>query len=206
MFCAAIRRHSIAFLKFHFLSHEQVFSYEISLFCRLKYPYKRFSFNFCFIFIVDLLIFVLPWLFLVAVISLSLHFSCILFRLLSLTFIVCQYHLSDVRPYASSLVFLSSGQVFRLSPSLVHFSYSHKYITRDKAQKFTTLMRSLLMSMVSWSFLVLIEIFFLYFSFIFACLMVTYFIILVSYFFSNVLILSCLGSSILSVTCFFRIS
>ena len=39
VFCAAIRRDSVSFSRFPFLCHFQVISYEISLDCRLKYPY-----------------------------------------------------------------------------------------------------------------------------------------------------------------------
>ena len=35
-----------------FFSHDQVFSHEISLACRLKYPYSSFSFHFFFCFLV----------------------------------------------------------------------------------------------------------------------------------------------------------
>ena len=46
LFCAAIRRESVSLLGFPFLSHVQVFLYEISSVCRLKYPYSCFSSNF----------------------------------------------------------------------------------------------------------------------------------------------------------------
>ena len=52
----------------------QIFSCEISLVCRLKYPYSCFSSHFCFLDIIALLILVLFVLFLVAVIRLSLFF------------------------------------------------------------------------------------------------------------------------------------
>ena len=73
-FCAAIKKHSFSLLRFIFLSHVWVFSYQILLVCRLKYPYSCFSSNFYFLLIVVLLIFMLSVLFLFAVISLSLFF------------------------------------------------------------------------------------------------------------------------------------
>ena len=62
LFCAAIRRDSVSLLKFPFLSHVQVFSYEILLFFHI--PVSEF--------VIFLLIFLLFVLFLVAVINLSL--------------------------------------------------------------------------------------------------------------------------------------
>ena len=40
LFCAVIRRDLVYFLKFSFLSHGQVFSYEMSLVCHLKCLYS----------------------------------------------------------------------------------------------------------------------------------------------------------------------
>ena len=44
LFCAAIRRDSVSVLKFPFLSHFQVFLWEILLVCHLKCPYSLFYF------------------------------------------------------------------------------------------------------------------------------------------------------------------
>ena len=63
-FCVAIKRDSVSLLMFTFLSNIQIFSYEISLVCRLCFP-----FYFCLQAIVVLLIFMLHVLFLVAIIS-----------------------------------------------------------------------------------------------------------------------------------------
>ena len=60
LFCAAFRKDSVSLLRFPFLSHVNVFLCEISLVCRLKYPYSCFSSHFCFLVIVVLLIFMLP--------------------------------------------------------------------------------------------------------------------------------------------------
>ena len=126
LFCVAMRRGSVSRLRFHFLSHVQVFSCEISLVCRLKYAYICFSSHFCFQIIIVLLILMLSILFLVNIICLSLLFLCILrvvmskyrryfqclrilFFLLYLTHIVSLCHLGDIRPYGWSLVFLFSG-------------------------------------------------------------------------------------------------
>ena len=110
---------------FPFLSHIHVFSCEMSLANCLKWPYSFFSSHFCFRDIFVLLMFVLSVLFLVALISLPLHFLYILrvvvsmhwcylewwhvlILLLFLTHTVSLRHLWVVRPYASSWVFLSS--------------------------------------------------------------------------------------------------
>ena len=42
LFCAVIRRDSVSLLRFPFFNHVQAFSCEISLVCRLKYPYSCF--------------------------------------------------------------------------------------------------------------------------------------------------------------------
>ena len=57
-FCAAIRRESVSLLRFQFCSHVQVFLCEISLICLFKYPYGCFPSHFCFLIIVDLLVFI----------------------------------------------------------------------------------------------------------------------------------------------------
>ena len=49
LFCAAIRRDSVSLLKFPFLSHVQVFSFEILFISRLKHPLSCFSSRFCFL-------------------------------------------------------------------------------------------------------------------------------------------------------------
>ena len=75
LFRAAIRRDSVSLLRFPFLSHVQVFSCEILLISRLKRLLSCFSSPFCFLVIVGLLVLVSLVLFLVAVISLTPHFS-----------------------------------------------------------------------------------------------------------------------------------
>ena len=74
LFYAAIGRNSFSLLRFPFFIHVQVFSFEISLVCRLKYPYNCLFFHFCFQVIVVLLICVMSALFLKAVVSLSSFF------------------------------------------------------------------------------------------------------------------------------------
>ena len=121
--CFVLLLEGIQFLSsFPFLSHVQVFSCEISLVCRLKYPYSCFSSHFCFLVIFVLLMFVLSVLFQVIVNSLPRRFLCsllvivsmhrrslecwqVLFLLIFLTRTVCLRHRWDVRPYASSWVF-----------------------------------------------------------------------------------------------------
>ena len=73
MFSAAIERDSVSILKLLFHSHVQVILHLISPIFNLKYPYSCFSSHFWFLaFIVFLFSFNLPFLFLVAVNSLSL--------------------------------------------------------------------------------------------------------------------------------------
>ena len=78
LFYASIRKYTVSHLRFSFLSHVQVFSWETLLFCRLKCPYSCFSSHFCFlvIFISSMLVFSV--LFLVAVINLPLPFLCVI--------------------------------------------------------------------------------------------------------------------------------
>ena len=74
LFCASIRRDSVSLLRFPFLSHVQVFSYEMLLISRLKRPTSCFSSHFCFPVIVIRLVPVSSVLFLVAVIRLPPRF------------------------------------------------------------------------------------------------------------------------------------
>ena len=70
---AAIRRDSASLKRFPFHCHVQISSCEMSLVCRLKCPYNHFSLHFYFLVFVVLFIFEL---FLIALNSLSLLFSC----------------------------------------------------------------------------------------------------------------------------------
>ena len=74
LFCAAIRKDSVSLSRFPFLCYVQIISYEMSLVCRLKYPYSCLSFDFCFLVIFVLGNLVSCVLFLVAIISLTLRF------------------------------------------------------------------------------------------------------------------------------------
>ena len=62
----------------------------------------------------------------------------ILFLLLSMTHIACQYHFWDIRLYVLSLVFLSSGPLFE-----IHFKNGPEYLTMETAQVFILFMRFL---------------------------------------------------------------
>ena len=77
LFHAAVGRDSVSLLMVKFLSHVQDFSSEISLVCRLKYPYSSFSSYFYFLVIFVLLMHVLRVLFLVVVIINPIHFYVI---------------------------------------------------------------------------------------------------------------------------------
>ena len=79
LFWAAIQRDSFSFLRFSILSHVQVFSSEISLVCRLKYPYSCFYSHFTFLVIFVQMMFILPACFLVTVISLPPRFFYVVF-------------------------------------------------------------------------------------------------------------------------------
>ena len=135
LFWAAIWRDSVSSQMFPFLSHLQVFSCKTSPVCYLKWPHNCFSFYFCFQVVFIRFIRVLSILFLVAVMSLPPHFfihllfidASIVSRMLTttlplsfLTHLVCVYHLWDLRPHASSWIFLFSGPFVRvlLWPSL----------------------------------------------------------------------------------------
>ena len=135
VFWVAIRRDSISLFRLPFLSHVQVFSCKISLVCCLTCLYICFSSYFCFLVIFVPLMLVLSVLFLVAVISLLPRFfissfsHCIdtsMVRPLpsflstynlstspmgckALCIVVWLRHLWDVRPYASTSVYVTYG-------------------------------------------------------------------------------------------------
>ena len=75
LFYAAIGRDSISLLKFPFLSHVQVFSYEMSFISRVKRPLSCFSSYFCFLVIVILFVTVLSVSFLMTLINPSSYIS-----------------------------------------------------------------------------------------------------------------------------------
>ena len=173
LFCAVIRKDSVSLLKFPFLCRVQVFPCEILLICRLKCPYSWFSSHFCFLVIIVFLILVFLVLFLVTVLNFSLLFFmkssrhlidistlssmlASLFLLLFLTHIICLYHLWNIKLYASSLVFLFGGQFVKVfSSSTLRFILS--ILRVGNAHGFIALMRLLLYSWVSSSFLVLLR-------------------------------------------------
>ena len=77
LFWSAIKRDSISLFKFLFPNHIQVILREISLVCRLKYPYSYFFPHFClldFLFVVFLIDHNLILLIRIATINLSLPF------------------------------------------------------------------------------------------------------------------------------------
>ena len=129
MFCAVISRDSVPLLRLPFLGNVQFFSCDISLVCCLKCPWSCFSYPFCFPVIVALFILLLLELFLVGFISLSLF---VLYSLRDLLWTVSSMLASpllpsfldtrslsiwDVRPYASSWVFLFPGSFVEVIPS-----------------------------------------------------------------------------------------
>ena len=119
------------------------------------------------------------------------------------------YNLSTSSLECNALCMVISFLVFSLlsiclSYSLVHFKKGPEYLTSETAQVFIHVIRFLLHSFVSSSFLVLLRYSFLIFSFISTCLMVPaskmpkY---LYVSFYPSVLILSWFGSFVPSVRC-----
>ena len=151
LFYAAIRKNSVSLLKFSFLSHVQVFSYELTLVCRLKYPYSCFSSYFCFLVIFVPLMLVLSVLFLGTVISFPSRFStlslsrCIdastlssmLVSPLPLSFLVT-YRLSTSFQVCIvvSCFFLGGEGLWSiyLSSFFIHFKNGPDYLTRGTAK------------------------------------------------------------------------
>ena len=163
LICAAIRGHSLSYLRFLFLSLVQILSHQISLVCLLKSPYSCFSSHFCFPVIFVLLMFVLSVLLVVTLIYLSMlfffHFLWsiqvwmdasmrpstlwwVLVFLLFLIYTICLRHLWDVRPYESSWFYLFSGPFFKVLPWTT--SRMVPSILPGAAQAFIPLMKFLL--------------------------------------------------------------
>ena len=176
-FCCYQKRFSFSLkVSFFFSPCLKVFWWEISLVCCLKYPYSCFSFHFCFLLIVGLLIFVLFMAFLFAIISLSLQFfssnrrinaifnASVFFLLLFLWHITLSPSFLGCKVLCIVMYFLVLCSIC-WSSFLVHFKICPKYLTRGTAQVFTPLTRFLLYSLVSSSFLVLQKYSFLFFLF-----------------------------------------
>ena len=166
---------SVSLLRFPFLRQVQLFLCEISLVYRLKYPYSCFSFHFCFLVIVVLLLFVLSMLLLVIVISSSLHFFMKLsicpidvskqFSMLAiplpLPFLdTCSLSVSSLRCKSLRIIirFLVLWFIC-LSSSLFQPKNGPEYLIRGIAQVVIPVMRFLLYSSVSSSFLFLLRYF-----------------------------------------------
>ena len=161
LFCATIKRDLVSLVRFPFLSHVQIFSCEISLVCRLKCLHSCLFSHFCFQVIFALLILVLSILFPVVVISLPLCiYASTLFWMKASplppsflsTFSLWRLSLRcKVLRIAMSFLFLWS---ICWSFSVVHFKNGPEYVTRGTAQALSIpLMRLLLYSLVSSSFL-----------------------------------------------------
>ena len=172
-------RDSISRLWFPFLSHDKVFSDDISLVCCLKYPYNCFSSHFCFRVIVVLLILLLFVLFLFAVIGLFCFFlikssnrfidiqilSSLLANPLPPSFLDAN---SLSMPSLGCLMHrhkFSCSLVCLLGSLLVYFKNGSEYLARETAQVFIPLMRFLQYSLVLSSFRVLLRYSFKFFSF-----------------------------------------
>ena len=161
LFCSAIWTDSVSLLRFPFLSHIQVFLYEMLLISRLKRPLSCFSF--CF------LVIVLSVTFLVAVISSPSSFSMLssssidastLFSMLVNPLppsFLDTYILTTSSLGCNALCMVISVLVLWsicLRSSLVIFKNGPKYLT---APVFIALIRFILHSFVSSSFLVLLR-------------------------------------------------
>ena len=191
LFFATIKRDPISLLRLPLLSNVQVILCAISLVCSVKYPYSCFSSQFCFLDFFYCCFPVCPYInslsiavtgccnpsFLALVYS-SSHWIVASIRspilvsllLLFLTYRDCLCHLLSVRPCILSSIFLFFGPTIWVF-SLVHFKKSPEYLTRGPA--YVPLMRFLLQSFVSRSFLFLLRYSFLTFSFIFICSIVS---------------------------------
>ena len=108
--CCYLKRCSFTLLRFPFLDYDQVFWCEISLVCRLKYPYSCFSSYFCYSFDHCVV------LFLVVVISLPLFFFM---RFLS--------RLIDVSTLSSMLTSLLPPPYPHPHPSYYYYYYYYSY-------------------------------------------------------------------------------
>ena len=153
----------------------------MSLVSRIKRPSSWFSSHFCFHVIFVLLILVLSESFLVAVINIPPRFSLQLSsrcadasKLSSMLasplppFYLDTYSLSTSSLECNALCMVISFLILWsniLSSSLVHFKNGPEYLTRGTAQVFIPLIRFLLHSFVSSSFLVLLRYSFLIFFF-----------------------------------------
>ena len=181
LFCAAIRRDSVSILKFPFLSHVQVLSYEMLFISHLKRPWSCFPSHFCFLVFVILLSIVLSVLFLMAVISPLSCFSmwsssrCMDVSTLSSMLasplppsFLGTYCLSTSSLGCNALCMVISFLVLLsicLSSSLVHLRKGPEYLTRGTAQVFILWIRFLLESFVSISSLTVFHISFNWWSF-----------------------------------------
>ena len=170
LFCAAVRRDSVSFLKFPFLSHVQVFLWEISLVCHLKCPYCCFlpifvSRLFCFSWCLCCL-FCSLWLysvFLRVFIYFSGYFidestlSWMLESPLSPFFLHIQFTVSSLgcKALCTVMSFLVIWSIC-WSSSLVLFRNDPEYLTRRTAQVFILLIIFLLCSLPLSNFLVLL--------------------------------------------------
>ena len=185
LFYAVIRRDSVSFVGFPFHSHVQVFLYEILLVCHLKCPCSCFSSHFFFLVIFVLIMLVLSVLFLMAIISLPLHFfmwssrHCINASMHSwmltspLTSFLGTYSLSMSSLGCKALCIVMSFLVFWFicwSSSLAHFKNGPVYITRGTTHVFIPLIRFFY---VLWFWVIFSFSSFFIFYFIFACLKVS---------------------------------
>ena len=168
---------------FLFLSHVKIFSCEISLVYRLKFPYSCFFHIFLSVFV--LLIFVLSVLFLVAVMSLPLDFLCNLrIDVSMLSLMVASVLLPFFNTYSMSMlsmeckalsiviIFLVLRSIY-WSSSFLQFKNDPGYLTRGTTEVIILSMWFLLCNLVWSSFLVVQRYTFLIFSFISTCLMVS---------------------------------
>ena len=109
LFYAVIRRNSVSLLRFHFLIHVIVFSWEISLVCCLKCPYCCF---FLYIFVCWLFFLFSACLYSLLVdVSMHRHYlECrrVLFLLIFLTHTVCLQLIWDVMVPSGTVIVISS--------------------------------------------------------------------------------------------------
>ena len=204
LFCATIRRDSVSLFRIPFLSPVQVFSFEISLLCRLKYTKNCFSFHFCFLVIIDLLILVLLVLFFDSLISHFWLFLCCLlssFRCIDVIYTLPATYLSPsfldtYSLFSSTLrckalcIVISFLVLWSIcwNSFLIHFKNDSVYFTRGTTQVIIPLIKFLLYRLVLISFLVLFRysflILFIHFRF-FGGVRFQYYPVIVSFLFSE---------------------
>ena len=144
LLCAAIRRDSVSLLRFPFLSHVQIISCAILVICHLKYTHSCFSFHFCFLVFVVLLVLTLSVQLLATIICLyllflmyslspcinaSTQFSVLLSPLYFFFFLTNLFFLLSLECRALCIVVIFLV-LWLICLTIIHFKNSPEYLTR----------------------------------------------------------------------------